>query len=158
MSFHPCDMTAVDRQTLQQRFEGALESVSGTRAGSASQAWLEDVLGTPPAITAEPRRCFETLTNKSSRQLLWRLLAAQMHMNVPLWDALESMKTHDFHHAFPEDLPELLSVWQQGIQKDGWGFDFFLDYVAPVDFEEGLRLSLRRRISSLQDALIREAA
>lgn len=157
MSFHPCDMTTADRQALQQRFEHALESVTGRPCGSAPQPWLEDVLGAPLDVPSEPVRHFETLSNKSSRQLLWRLLAAQMNMNVNLWDALESMKTHDFHHAFPEDLPEVINVWQQGVKRDGWYFDFFLDYVAPVDFEEGLRLSLRSRASSLQDALIREA-
>lgn len=157
MSFHPCDMTAADRQALQQRFDQALEIVTGTPAGSVSQPWLEDVLGTPSDVAAEPRRRFETLTNKSSRQLLWRILAAQMSMSVPLLDALEGMKTHDFHHAFPKDLPELISAWQEGMKKDGWDFDFFLDYVAPVDFQEGLRMSLGRKNGSLQDALMREA-
>lgn len=157
MSFHPSVMMPADRQTLQQRFEHALESVIGSRSDSSPQTWLEDILGTHADPATEPLRRFETLTNKSSRQLLWRLLAAQLNMDVSIWDALEGMKTHDFQHAFPEDLPEVLSVWQRGMEKDGWDFDFFLDYVAPIDFQEGLRLSLTRKASSLQDALARES-
>lgn len=156
MSFHPTALTAADQQALAARFESALREVTGKAPLTPPLPWFEALLGTPgqEAASQEKVRAFETLTNPVSRQLFWRLLGSQMNMGIGHHDALEQMKAHDFRNAFPNDMPQLVETWQTAL-KNGEK-DFFLRHVAPVDFQQGMRMWIVSQTTSLGDAIRRE--
>lgn len=162
MSFSPAALTPADHQALLARFEAALTALGGPSTVPAPATLLNHALGRKeeaPAVDPKPAaRAFSTLANPVSRHLFWRLLASQMKMGIPLYDALEQMKNHDFHAAFPEDLHDLVSTWQADMESDtAKPYDFFLRHVAPLDFPQGLRMWLGSQTTGVGHAIDQEA-
>jgi len=102
---------------------------------------------------------FQTLADPKARRLFWRLLGSQMKMGIPCYDALEQMKHHDFNGMLPADMRDMVEVWQAQQKTGEKGVaDFFLDYVARADFEEGLRMWISAKTGSLCQAIYDETA